>query len=68
MAIYRANTQSEGYCHKCRQDVDPQKLQQCVKCKNWFCPKDIAFVEDTSSLVGQLAFLCVGDQGKPVLM
>ena len=67
MAIFRANTQQDGYCYQCREDVAPEKLKQCVRCKNWFCENHISSVQNPESIPDELVDLCDKHQGRPSL-
>lgn len=65
MATFRANTQQDGYCYQCREDITSDKLKQCGKCKNWFCEKHISSVPNLDSISDAQIDLCDKDQGKP---
>ena len=68
MSLLRANKKEDGYCQACHQDVDPEKLVQCERCKDWFCEKHIALVEDPDSIEpGKMVNFCEKDQGKAVV-
>ncbi|MBI2065357.1 MAG: hypothetical protein HYT62_04915 [Candidatus Yanofskybacteria bacterium] len=65
MAIFRANTQQDGYCYLCRKNTPSEKLKKCQKCNNWFCEKHISLVLDPEVIIDVEINLCDKDQGKP---
>ena len=67
MAIYKSNSKEDGYCYFCREDVNAEELEQCQKCKNWFCAKHVLLVEDQDSITIEYILLCSKDRGEPGL-